>query len=200
MQRVKPADFDLARNLRMSFAGGIIQLSTKNIADRVALECAADASRKPMHVLQAAIAIVWRNKAERSRHLMHARPRENPAGRTGLAGAFSVSLELAKLPTSLQKLPTNRSGRQHRWPAPRNLPATCSRCFKLVDGLCGALALRRPLADQLPRNVGPAIKRPAGRRVGQVLVGTQTEHKIRIATAFEFAAPLCFERRLLLLA
>ena len=69
MQRVKPADFDLARNLRMSFAGGLIELNTENVADRVALKCAADASRKPMHVLQAAITIVWRHKAERCRHL-----------------------------------------------------------------------------------------------------------------------------------
>jgi hypothetical protein len=42
MQCAKPADFDLARNLRMSFAGGLIELNTENVADRVALKCAAE--------------------------------------------------------------------------------------------------------------------------------------------------------------
>ena len=42
----------------MSFTGGGIELSAENVADRVALKGAADASRKPVHVLQAAVAVV----------------------------------------------------------------------------------------------------------------------------------------------
>ena len=38
MERAKFADLDLARDLRMSFAGDRIQLGTENVADRVALK------------------------------------------------------------------------------------------------------------------------------------------------------------------
>ena len=31
MQRAKPVDFDLARNLRMSFAGGLTELNSENV-------------------------------------------------------------------------------------------------------------------------------------------------------------------------
>ena len=68
-QRGKLADCDLVRYLRMRFAGGGIELGTENIADRVALKCAADAAGKPVYVLQAAVAVVSRHKAERGRHL-----------------------------------------------------------------------------------------------------------------------------------
>src|SRR5262249_4299436 len=69
MQRAKLANLDLASDLRMRFAGGGIELGTEYVADCIALKCAANASRVPVHVLQAAVAVVWRHKAELGRHL-----------------------------------------------------------------------------------------------------------------------------------
>ena len=41
-----------------------IELRTEHIADRVALECAADAAAEPVYVLQASVAVVRRRNAE----------------------------------------------------------------------------------------------------------------------------------------
>src|SRR5690348_10336507 len=53
---------NFARDLRLSARCRREELRAEDIADRIALECAADASRIPVHILEAAVAIVrWRD-------------------------------------------------------------------------------------------------------------------------------------------
>src|SRR5262249_60219750 len=55
---------DLTRDFRMRLDGGCIELGAENVADGVALEAAADATGKPVDVLEAAVTIVVRSDAE----------------------------------------------------------------------------------------------------------------------------------------
>src|SRR5882672_9540541 len=64
MQRVELPARNLVRDFWTRLDGGRIELGAENIADGVALEGAADAAGKPVHVLKAAVAIVTRRDAE----------------------------------------------------------------------------------------------------------------------------------------
>ena len=78
VQCAEAALLDLLRDVGMRLDGGGIELRAEDVADGVALEAAADAAGIPMHVLQAAVAVVGRNKAEVRPHSPRARPPADP--------------------------------------------------------------------------------------------------------------------------
>ena len=63
-QPVEAAGADLPRNVRIGAQRRRMELRAQHIADRVALEAAADQAAVPVHVLQAAVAVVGRADAE----------------------------------------------------------------------------------------------------------------------------------------
>ncbi len=77
VQCAAAALLDLARDLGTRLDRSGIELRAEDVADGVALKAAADAAGIPMHVLQAAVAIVGRDEAEVRPHSPRARPRED---------------------------------------------------------------------------------------------------------------------------
>ena len=76
MQRAEFAAGDFVRNFRMGLERRGIKLRRQNIAYGVALKRAADAAGIPVHVLQAAVAIVGRRDAEIGFHARAPRLRQ----------------------------------------------------------------------------------------------------------------------------
>ena len=76
MQRAEFAVGNFVRNFRMGLQRRGIKLRRQNIADGVALKPAADEAAVPVHVLQAAVAIVGRRDAEIGFHARAPRLRQ----------------------------------------------------------------------------------------------------------------------------
>src|SRR5438128_2438597 len=64
MQGAELALLDIPRDLRKRLEGRAVELGAQNVADRIALERAANHAGIPVHVLQAAVAVVRRGDPE----------------------------------------------------------------------------------------------------------------------------------------
>ena len=64
MQRLELATCHLAFDFGVRLAGRVEELRREDVADRIGLEGAAEAARVPVHILQAAVAVVGRTDTE----------------------------------------------------------------------------------------------------------------------------------------